>query len=246
MWQPDNFSEDHLSNFLVQGFTKTKRWHLVYYNPPHGSWKFISLIRGNFEYRQVGPKRGVGRLKRPDVALQKLSREKNSVTLFLIESKVNRGAWDSDLPALLKAYFEGADADFKKSKGVRWVPFWHRREKGIAKWEELHKDDPDRRWFAKCDIDYIFGFAYTVGLTSQKRRLSSERMWMKESISTLDKPVSPLVMMAVGWWKKNFKPFIIQEYSETFPESIRRDIEAIFSNYVVDSKIKLPSLDEFI
>lgn len=245
-WQPDWLSEDHLSNFLVQGFKKTKLWHLVYYNPPHGSWKFINLVRGNFEYRQVGPKRGVGRLKRPDIALQRLGGAKNSVMLFLIESKVKRNGWDSDLPALLEAYFEGADRDFKKSKGVRWVPFWHRRERGTTEWEELQKDDPNQEWFVKCDIDYVFGFAYSVGLVSQKQLLSSERMWMRKNIGVLDKPVFPLVMMAVGWWKKSFKPFVIQEWSETFPQSVRRDLETTFSDHLLDLRNKLPSLNEFI
>lgn len=245
-WQPDGFSEDHVSNFLVQGFTRMKRWHLAYYNPPHGSWKFISLIRGNFEYRQVGPKRGVGRLKRPDVALQKLDEGKNSITLFLIESKVDRNVWDSNLPALLKAYFEGADRDFKKSKGVRWVPFWHRRERGTGEWEKLREDDPDRRWFEKCDVNYIFGYAYITGLPNEEACLRSERMWMRKSIGRLDKPVTPLVMMAVGWSKENFEPFVVQDYSETFPQNIRKDVETVFSNYLLDSRIKLSSLNEFI
>jgi len=244
-WQPDFLSEDHTSNFLVQIFKKDpKKWHLVYYNPPHGSWKSISFIKGEFEYRQVAPKRGVKHVKRPDVALQYLPHSNNDMlTLLLIECKRNRNSWDSDLIRLMKMYFEG-DPNFKKSTGIKHIPFWHKRKKGTLKWIQLSESE-EQKWLEQCTINYLFGFAYLLGFIDETGEFSSEDTWMQKTINPLNITI-PIFSIAVGWSKRNFQPIIIRKYSSAFSSQVKMDIEHLFSAYSLKQKIKLPSLDEFI
>jgi hypothetical protein len=241
-WQPDNFSEDHVSNFLVQVFKKSKKWHIVYYNPPHGSWKSMVFIKGNYEYRQVGPKRGVKLIKRPDVAVQLLPCLGDSMFLLLIEAKQNRDAWTPELLTLLKAYFEG----YKGSNALRLIPFTHKRKIGENYWEELQPDETDTKWFQKCKVTYHFGFAYNLGAVGSKVDLSLETSWMVKTLENLPKPTPPIILMAIGWFNDIYKPFIIMKCSETFSKYIIEKLQDVFSNYLYTPEKRLLSLNNFI
>lgn len=244
-WQPDNFSEDHVTNFLAKVLKKSGLWHLVYYNPPSGSWKSLFLVKGDYEYRQVGPKRGVGRIKRPDLALEIYEESEKSTTLFLIEAKLSRNEWDPELITLLRAYFEGTGTS-KSSKSVRMIPFSHRRLIGTIEWEELEEGDADREWFKKHNVTYIFGFAYALGLVSPKTDLSLEKNWMNRTITKLGGSPPPLVLMAVGWLEGTYAPFLVTQFSDTFPAAILKELESIFSQYSAESRIKSSTLNQFV
>jgi len=241
-WQPDKFSEDHIDNLVLRVLGDEMNWHLVYYNPPHGSWKFLSLVRGDFEYRQVGPKRGVGRLRRPDIALQDLDTGNSVVRLFLIESKMKNQDWDPKLANDMKSYFEGVTG-FDESKGIRLVPIRHRRKRGTESWTEIDEDDSDRDWFRRVDPQYVYGFVYSVGRTSPDFNGKSELSWILSTIDKLKPPVPPIALMAVGWKSSDLGPFILRGYSSTFPKDISKRLEDAFRPF--DLKPRVAGLDLF-
>ena len=121
-WRPERFSEDHLTNFVREIFNGKTRWSVAYCNPPSGSWKEVILVNDGDEYLQEIHKRGVGRMKRPDVVAQYLGDEEEETTLLLFESKQEKSSWDPDLPAMMRRFFEGQD-DYDESSGIRNVPF---------------------------------------------------------------------------------------------------------------------------
>lgn len=221
-WVPDAVGEDRVSGVLFRALP-SDRWGLVYYNPPSGSWKGVSLYRGGYEYRQVGPKRGVRRMKRPDVALQDLSASGESPRLLLFEVKREAREWDKGLPALLEAYFE------EPKEGVRRLGFDHRRRVGqLGEWERLEQGEPERNWFASASPEYLFGFAYGPVREDQ---IEEQRGWMCQALVALGKNrrVTPaLVMVAVGFDLASMRPIFAKEYSETFPKDVRESLNVLF------------------
>ncbi len=232
-WQPDHISEDHVDNLILRLAEEIKFLHLVYYNPPHGSWKTINLVHNGKEYRQVGPKRGVGNLRRPDLAFQDI-RSGKTVRLFLIESKLSPSSWDRNMPKEMKAYFEGITG-FNESKGIRQVPFRHSRKIGTVKWEEIKEENQDRDWFRNIEPEYLYGFAYSLGRKRKGIDLSSEKRKIERMIAEDQQNLFPIVVMAVGWTEEDFSPFILRNYSSLFPKDLREPLEATFSKFKLDA-----------
>jgi len=230
-WQPDNFGEDHLDNLILSILTQSNKWHLVYYNPPHGSWKSLTLLKRDYEYRQVGPKRGVKKMRRPDIAFQYLDPRNDRIRLFLIESKIQREDWHASTPMLLRNYFEGVSG-FTESKGVRIVPFRHRRKRGEIVWKEITSNDPDREWFQRARVDYFYGFAYNIGIQSKQFDPSEDMGWVGIALRRLEKPSPPLVIMGLGWLRESFEPFVVAGYSESFPEDAKVELQKLLSRHV--------------
>lgn len=228
-WQPDRFSEDHVDNLILRLAEEMKILHLVYYNPPHGSWKTIKLVHNDKEYRQVGPKRGVGNLRRPDLAFQNI-RSRNDVRLLLIESKIHSSSWNYNIPKEMKAYFEGVTG-FSESKGVRLVPFRHSRTIGTNLWEEINMDDTDRNWFTKVEPEYMYGFAYSLGLIRERFNILHERDIIAGMIDEAQEKMLPIVIMGVGWTEGDYSPFILRSYSPTFPKDMKDLLEETFTVY---------------
>ena len=228
-WQPDRISEDHVDNLILRLAEEIKFLHLVYYNPPHGSWKTINLVHNGKEYRQVGPKRGVGNLRRPDLAFQDI-RSGNTVRLLLIESKLSSNSWNKNIPEEMKAYFEGVTG-FNESKGIRRLPFRHSRRIGTIQWEEITEENPDRNWFINVEPEYMYGFAYSLGQKRRQFDLSDEKRRIERMISEDQENLFPMVVMAVGWAKEDFSPFVVRTYSSSFPRDIRELLEETFSRY---------------
>lgn len=235
-WKPPKFSEDHLTNFLKQLFKAEGEWHIVYSNPPGGSWKEATLIRGNYLYRQVGPKRGVRHTKRPDIALQYLGNTEGSELLFLIEDKPSLDDWDSDLPALMEAYFEGPIGDYNKSKGIRSVPFWHKQKIGSDEWEKIQESD-ERTWFRDIEVDYIYGFLYSLGFVDRTTDISSHQLWMERQLRDLKENI-PLVFMAVGWFRNSYEPVVIRSFSEHFPDFYAEKVDNILPDFPEDFRFE--------
>lgn len=233
-WQPNSFGEDLLDNLILNILTQSNKWHLVYYNPPHGSWKSLTLVKDNYEYRQVGPKRGrekrVERMRRPDIAFQFLEGSRNCVRLFLVESKIRKEEWNKGTPTLMRSYFEGVTG-FGESKGVRLVPIRHRRKRGDFVWDEIQPSDPDREWFRKIDVEYSYGFVYSIGLQSRQYDPSADESWIRSTLQRLRKPIPPLAIIGAGWVTESSEPFIMVEYSESFPADIREELEKLFSTH---------------
>lgn len=215
-WRPKQFSEDHLTNFVREVFDERTRWHVAYCNPPSGSWKEVILVNDGDEYLQEIHKRGVGRMKRPDVVAQYLGDEEGT-TLLLFESKQEKSSWDPELPAMMRRFFEGED-DYDESSGIRNVPFWHRRDRGDDIWETIPESDPAGDWFRQEPVNYVYGFGYMVGATSASN-LSEETTWMKQQLANYDE-VPPIVVMTVGWEPETYEPFTIPVFSETFPDDL--------------------------
>lgn len=244
-WHPDYFSEDQVGNFLARVFAKWGRWHLVYYNPPSGSWKSIFLVKGEYEYRQVGPKRGVGQIKRPDLALQISGESDESVNLFLIEAKPKRDEWKPNIVDLLRAYFDGSE-ESEKSMPVRSIPFSHRRRIETQDWEELKEDNTDTEWFKNSKVDYVFGFAYSIGLVSPEADLSPETDWMTSIMAKLSESPPPLMSIAVGWAEKTYAPLVVIDFTRSFPKSIRTQLESVFASYIHSPRTKSTTLNHFV
>ena len=221
-WRPDQFSEDHLTNFVKEFFDDQVQWHVAYHNPPSGSWKEITMIDDGQEYLQEIHKRGVGEMKRPDMVAQYLGQDDDKISLLLFESKQERSSWDPDLPEMMKGFFEGVD-DYSESKGVRNVPFWHRRQRNELIWESLDKNDPERDWFEMANVSYVYGFGYLLGVTSSTG-LSDEVEWMREQLSSYNTP-PPTVVIAVGWEPETYEPFTVPVFSETFPEDLQKHLK---------------------
>jgi hypothetical protein len=234
-WRPKQFSEDHLTNFARQVFEGKTRWHVAYCNPPSGSWKEIILVNDGDEYLQEIHKRGVGRMKRPDVVAQYLADE-DRTTLLLFESKQEKSSWDPNLPAMMRRFFEG-EKDYDESSGIRNLPFWHRRGRGDEIWETISDDDDDRNWFRQKHVDYVYGFGYMLGPTSNQD-FRKEVEWMRQQLTAYDE-VPPIVVMSVGWNPENYEPYVIPVFSETFPEDISAHLKTILPtvNEGVDSTL---------
>jgi len=221
-WRPDQFSEDHLTNFVREVFDGRTRWHVAYCNPPSGSWKEVILINDGKEYLQEIHKRGVGRMKRPDVVAQYLSDD--GTTLLLFESKQEKSSWDPELPAMMRRFFEGQE-DYDESSGIRNVPFWHRRDRGGDIWETIPENDSDREWFSQGPVEYVYGFGYMVGPTSPST-LSNETAWMEQQLSDYDS-VPPIVVMTVGWDPDTYEPYAIPVFSDTFPTNLADHLKTL-------------------
>jgi len=228
-WRPERFSEDHLTNFVREIFNGKTRWSVAYCNPPSGSWKEVILVNDGDEYLQEIHKRGVGRMKRPDVVAQYLGDEEET-TLLLFESKQEKSSWDPDLPAMMRRFFEGQD-DYDESSGIRNVPFWHRRKRSDDIWETIPEDDPERDWFRRRAVKYVYGFGYMVGPTSPSD-LSGESAWMRQQLADYEE-VPPIVVMTVGWDPETFEPYTVPVFSDTFPEHLADHLRTI-----------LPTVDE--
>ena len=226
-------------------FKASGKWHTVYYNPPSGSWKSLFLVKGEYEYRQVGPKRGVGKIKRPDLAVQILEGSGEPPVLLLIEAKPSRDEWDSEIVKLLRAYFDGVGSS-KTSKPVKSIPFSHRRKMGTTEWEELKEDKVEREWFGKCRISYLYGFAYSIGLVKRDADLSDEVSWMSKIMRKLGDSPPPLFTVALGWHETSYKPIVVIQFSKTFPESMRTQLESIFKPYIAEVKTKSTTLNHFV
>ena len=228
-WKPDRISEDHVDNLILRLAEEMKFLHLVYYNPPHGSWKTINIVHNGREYRQVGPKRGVGNLRRPDLAFQDI-RSDNAVRLFLIESKLLPNSWDKNMPKDMKAYFEGVTG-FNESKGIRQVPFRHSRKIGTVQWEEINEKEQDRNWFKYAEPEYMYGFAYSLGQKKRGADLSVEKQRIERMIPEDQGILFPMVVIAVGWTEEDFSPFIVRDYSSSFPKDVRELLDVTFAHY---------------
>jgi len=231
-WQPDALSEDHLTNFVREFFKDKLQWHVAYHNPPSGSWKEITLIHNQREYLQEIHKRGVDRMKRPDLVAQYLDDDSDSLTLLLFESKQDQSSWDPELPNMMKYFFEGKE-DYDESAGIRNVPFWHYRRRDEEVWNVLDEDDPDRRWFKNIDVSYVYGFGYLLGITPP-RDLIKETEWMTEQLSNYES-APPIVVMAVGWDPETYEPYVATVYSETFPKNIQAQLDSTLPTVSEDS-----------
>jgi len=223
-WRPDEFSEDHLTNFVKQFFKDELQWHVAYHNPPSGSWKEITLVHDGEEYLQEIHKKGVDKMKRPDLVAQYLGKDTDSDTLLLFESKQERSSWDPELPEMMRLFFEGID-DYEEAPGVLNVPFWHRRQRNEEIWEALNKDDPARQCFMRKDISYVYGFGYLSGIISPAK-LTDQIEWMEEQLAEYD-DVPPIVVMTVGWEPKTYEPLVAAVFSETFPTELREHLETV-------------------
>jgi len=227
-WPPNNVGEDRVNMVILQSVL-WNQWGLVYYNPPSGSWKGICIFREKYEYRQVGPKRGVARMKRPDIAFQDLRRGPDEPRFLLFESKRNRRGWDLNLPDLLRAYFEDPN------EGVRRLPFDHRRRLVSPRpWEAV--EEASRLWFSKVTPDYLFGFAYGP---VEEKDLQDERTWTQSELKRLEEQdrsrgvnTTPIVMVAVAFETGSLKPKLASEYSQGFPGDARAHLESGFSSAV--------------
>jgi hypothetical protein len=162
-------------------------------------------------------------MKRPDVVAQHL-KEDEGTTLLLFESKQEKSSWDSDLPAMMKRFFEGQEG-YDESSGIRNVPFWHRRNRGDDIWETISESDSDRDWFKRGPVNYVYGFGYMMGPTSPST-ISGEITWMKKQLADYDE-VPPIVVMTVGWDPETFEPYAIPVFSETFPDNLIDHLENI-------------------
>lgn len=238
-WRPERFSEDHLTNFVREIFDDKTRWHVAYCNPPSGSWKEIVLINNGNEYLQEIHKRGVGKMKRPDVVAQYLDDEEGT-TLLLFESKQEKSSWDPNLPAMMRRFFEGQE-DYDESSGIRNVPFWHRRNQDEEIWETISKEDSDRQWFKEKSVNYVYGFGYMVGAVTPSN-VSEEISWMEENLMGYDE-VPPIVVMMVGWYPDTFEPYTIPVFSDSFPSKLSDHLKTILPTVDVSGGTTLSDFD---
>lgn len=223
-WRPGTFSEDHLTNFVREFFKDQLLWHVSYHNPPSGSWKELTMVDNETEYLQEIHKRGVGKMKRPDLVAQYLDEDHDSVTLLLFESKQEQSSWDPELPEMMRYFFEGID-DYDESAGVRNVPFWHKRQRNKEVWETLEKDDPERSWLQQADVSYIYGFGYLLGVQSPDES-SADVEWMRQQLASYEE-VPPIVLMGVGWRPETYEPFVVTIFSESFPGDLEKHLQTI-------------------
>lgn len=215
---PRKISENRIDMAIVRVFDR-EGWHLVYYNPPSGSWKGLSIKYEGYEYRQVGAKRGVKRMKRPDVMLQYEAAPQESPMFLSFETKLTLAAWNKELPKLLEAYFEDP------TDGIRRLPFDHRRRLAQAgPWEYLSEGNPGRLWFQKVQPTYLFGFAYRC---ENPEALASEE---KQIDTVLEESVSPppLVIVAITFEEPSMRLRYAKKYSRTFPREVREEIDKLF------------------
>lgn len=232
-WRPDHLSEDHLTNFAREFFKDELQWHVAYHNPPSGSWKEITLVDAGKEYLQEIHKRGVDRMKRPDLVAQYLGGDTTSTTLLLFESKQEQSSWDPELPDMMRCFFEGLD-DYDESAGIRNVPFWHCRNRNEEIWETLNEDDPERNWFQTVDVSYVYGFGYLLGVMSPND-LSTEFEWMQQQLSAYEE-APPIVLMAVGWKPETYEPFVLAAFSDTFPDDLKQHLRTVLPTVESDSQ----------
>lgn len=220
-WYPNSPSEDRVSMTLLRTIEKG-RWHRVYYNPPHGSWKELSLLHAGYEYRQVGPKRGLARMKRPDIVFQDIDTPDTSPRFLLCEDKRRREDWDPKLPSLLKAYFE------HPNEGVGRLPFDHRRKLPDGLWEPISEDSVYRKWLEDVAPEYIFCFAY--GAIRGDFNEVLERFWIRNALKSLTVQIPPIMMVAIGFRRSDLTPLFAVDYSETFPEDVRNRMDVLFAD----------------
>lgn len=223
-WRPDVLSEDHLTNFVREFFKDELQWHVAYHNPPSGSWKEITVVDDGNEYLQEIHKRGVGKMKRPDLVAQYLSEDLDSSTLLLFESKQEQSSWDPDLPEMMRYFFEGIEG-YNESPGIRQVPFWHERQRNEDIWETLEKDDPERYWLQQADVSYIYGFGYLLGVLTPDES-SDDAEWMERQLASYDE-APPIVLMGVGWKPETYDPFVVPVFSESFPDNLKQHLQTV-------------------
>ena len=229
-WQSDIISEDHVTNFLAMAFSRPA-WLRVYYNPPSGSWKAVSLYKDGFEYRQVGPKRGVGKIKRPDLAIQDAAGTK-AVGLVLMEAKTHRDDWSDDLPSMMRAYFEGTNEE--DSSGLRGLPFFQKRPLTGGAWERLDEKSQDANWFASCDVAYLSCFAYQVGMIKTEQGLQREFSWLDDAAHHLGIS-QPTFFAAVGWLGGTGEPRVALSFTEKFPDTYRERVSICLAPYLTNA-----------
>jgi len=229
---PDNISEDYLINTMRNLLLEMDDWFVSYTNPPSGSWKEILLKKGEYIYRQVGAKRGVGNYKRPDVAAQHWHND-DKLTLFLIEAKLKRGDWSHDLPEMLQRYYEGFDEGFN-SYGVKSNPFRFRRPIDERSWEKIQSED-ERKWFKEIIVDYIFGFVYNIGVITEDLNLQNHKNWMIEQSRNIRRPVCFIGIC----WTKTREPKFLFHFSEQFPDEMKEEFRDKYPT------IDTTSLDDF-
>lgn len=223
-WIPDSPSEDRISVTVLR-VLESGGWNRVYYNPPSGSWKGLSIYRGGYEYRQVGPKRGIKEgLRRPDFAVQDMCTGKEVPVFLLFETKRSHSQWDEDYAVRMRAYFEDTE------KGVKRVPFNHRRKVGSSKWESILGENKTRMWFSEAEALYLFGFAYGPIMPED---LEKEEQWMEDAVKQAALvrlgSIPPMVMIAVSFEPSSMKPRFAVAYSKTFPEDYRVRLKELFS-----------------
>ena len=228
-WQPNVFSEDHVTNFLARVLVAPE-WRRVYYNPPSGSWKTVSLYSQNYEYRQLGPKRGVSHIKRPDLAVQDMT-EDQRINLFLAEAKTDRLDWDPRLPELMKAYFEGAEDG--SALGLRGLPFFHRRIIGNSTWERLTVDSEERCWFRSARTEYAYCFAYSVGFIGDDWALQTHYGWMDDTATQIDNKF-PTVFVAIGWRDDGSGPRVAVSSTQSHKSPVARNAVKAFAPFTVE------------
>lgn len=223
-WRPDALSEDHLTNFVREFFKNELQWQVSYHNPPSGSWKEITMVNNGTEYLQEIHKRGVGKMKRPDLVAQYLGKDRDTTTLLLFESKQAQSSWNPELPEMMRFFFEGLD-DYDESAGIRNVPFWHKRKLDDDIWETLEKNDPERYWLKQADVSYVYGFGYLLGVLSPEES-SADIEWMRQQLAAYNE-TPPIVLMGVGWRPETFEPFVVAVFSESFPDNLKQHLKTI-------------------
>jgi hypothetical protein len=181
------------------------------------------LRRDDEEYLQEIHKRGVGKMKRPDLVAQYLGGGDDIMNLLLFESKQTRSNWDSDLPDLMKNFFEGAE-DYDESSGIREIPFWHKRDIETNSWDIT--PESERNWFANTSVEYSYGFGFI-----SESGPEADREWMKLVIKSRDQPRPPIMLISIYWRNTSRTPQALAVCSSTFPEQLAENIQ--FANLEV-------------
>jgi hypothetical protein len=226
--QPGKISEDHVVNFLAMSFVEPE-WQRVYYNPPSGSWKAVNLYHQGHLYSQVGPKRGVKLIKRPDLVVQD-ARESTFVRLFLMEAKVDRADWEPDLPEKMRAYFEGTPDG--KAAGLRNMPFFHKRSFSGGPWKPLNEGDPDYTWFKDARVEYLYCFAYTLGRVRDDREMLKEKRWLAETAESVGDSY-PSLFLCVCWRERIPEPRVLYSFNSAFPKEMAERVRLTLAHCAV-------------
>ena len=206
--------------------------HIVFANPPGGSWTQFDLLRPetNSTYRWDHiPRAPSAAVKRPDLVLQ-LNQAKR-INLLSFESKLSVGAIEEELGERLTRYFTGA----REFIGIKQRPAWHSMENAVTspevtegvtptsnEWSVLPPEAPieERFWFRDYPqelISFWSGFAYA--LTPEiyidhehvnTRQLAQQHKALFQAHKDLD------LILAIGWAGPSRNPFLISSYSDRF------------------------------
>ena len=206
--------------------------HIVFANPPGGSWTQFDLLRPetNSLYRWDHiPRAPSASVKRPDLVLQ--ANQAKRIDLLSLESKLSVWAIEEELGGRLTRYFTGIG----EFKGIKQRPAWHSIRtsetspevtEGVTptsnEWNVLPPDAAiqERFWFRDYPQDLIrfwSGFAYA--LTPEiyvdyrqvdTRGLAQQHKELFQTHKDLD------LIVAIGWVGSSRDPFLISSYSESF------------------------------